>query len=206
MLLAAGVLGTAIIVVPIVNGGDDDDAKPQPVTQVSGGGGGAQQPTTAGKDPTVRPGPTQRPTPVDDLRGDPDNVILTITANGMPARISAQATNPSVEVRQRQKASCVPDDQFPGPCVTYYVAKRGTEMKITAGDSRAGYWPVLQGVHGGGCELPESSQDVSCTINLQSDVEVTATYYGSDTPNGTYVFPVCPAKRSSPQPSWASRC
>lgn len=208
LLLGAGLVAIIGLFGPRLVDGDDDDkapkATPVPTIAVSNGAPATQVPTSA---PTARPGPTTRATPVDDLRGDPNNAILTITAYGMPARVSAAAEDPSISVRQRQKASCSPDDQYPEPCVTYYVAPRGTTLKVTAGDSRAGYWPALDFVRGAGCDLQGDGRDLTCIIALTGDVEVTAQYYGGENPGlFHYQFPTCPTQRGNNPPAWAARC
>ena len=209
LLLGGGLLAIIAIMGPRAFDGDDDDqVQPAPTAEgLPGGGRPATQAPTA--QPTPRPQPTTRPTQTADeeLRGSPDNVILTVTVYGMPGRVGAEAIDRNIEIRQRQKGSCSPDDQYPEPCVTYYVAKHGTEMRIYGGDSRAGYWPVLSSVSGAGCNLSEPFRaDFSCPVTLLSDIGVEARYYGSSTNGGTVFYPKCPAALGDSRPGWAARC
>lgn len=139
--------------------------------------------------------------------GNPDAVVLTITAYGLPARVSAQVTDSdNQKIAQGYIKSCAPEDLFPEPCVSYWVVKRGATVTVTAGDSLAGYWPNLDAVTGPGCNLSGGGTDQTCTLNLLSDVDLTAVYSGGESPGlAHYQYPTCPTQRQRP-PSWASRC
>lgn len=209
LLLGGGLIAIIAILGPRAFDGDDDDPAPAPTAEgLPSGGGGAVTPAPTAQ-PTARPQPTTRPTQTADeeLRGSPDNVILTVTVYGMPGRVGAEPIDRSIEIRQRQKGSCSPDDQYPEPCVTYYVAKRGTEMRIYGGDSQAGYWPALSSVSGAGCNVSGPLRaDFSCPVTLLSDMGVEARYYGDTTNGGTVYYPKCPASLGNSRPTWASRC
>ena len=136
-----------------------------------------------------------------------DDAILTIVAYGMPARISAAPKDPSASMGSTVREVCIPETQFPKPCITDYRVKKGTEVVITAGDSLAGYWPELESVEGGGCNITPGDKDVSCTLTLVGDVEVVAKYSGGENPGlWHYVYPTCPTQRGNSPPSWAKLC
>lgn len=209
LLLGGGLIAIIAIFGPRLADGDDDDPKPAPTSQGHPSGGGRPVTPAPTAQPTVRPQPTTRPTQTadEDLRGDPNNVILTVTVYGMPGRVGAEPLDRSLEIRQRQKGSCSPDDQYPEPCITYYVAKRGTAMRIYGGDSRAGFWPVLDTVTGAGCNVSGLlGADFSCPVTLLSDMGVEAHYSGSSTNGGTVSYPKCPANLGNVRPGWADRC
>lgn len=188
-----------------------------------GGNGGGPTPTQQAQlPPTVPSAPTAadaQPTTTtvygpaafdrEKLReGHPDAVILTITAFGLPARIGAEiADADNQKLDSGQVKTCTPDEIYPDPCVWYWVVKRGTAVAVSAGDSRAGYWPDLDFVQGPGCNLKGGSGvDQSCALTLESDVDLTAVYFGSESPGlAHYQYPTCPTQRSRP-PAWASRC
>lgn len=149
----------------------------------------------------------------EELRGrDRDAVVLTVTAYGMPARIGIQATN-DAEVLSRGNyaadrgvdAACLPDVQYPGACVSFIVTKRGATVTVTAGDARAGFWPILEYVRGAGCDIADGSKDESCTLSLAGDVDMTALYSG-DYSGGKVQYPTCPVPRPPARNDWESRC
>jgi len=206
VLTGATLAGIILIMGPrILPGGEDEDA-PTPSPVVSP----AAQPTIAATRPpaTAAAIPAQStPALNDDLRGGSENVILTIIAYGMPARISARAEDPTVAVKARVREQCIADVQFPNPCITDYVVRRGTVLIVEAGNSLSGFWPSLDYVRGSGCDLKESAADQTCRIQLDSDASVEAMYFGGESPGDPhYQFPTCPTNRgNSPQP-WMSRC
>jgi hypothetical protein len=152
------------------------------------------------------------------LRLDPDAVIVAITAYGMPARVAIVVQNDGdrlstgmFDPARGVNTGCLPDTQFPGPCVSYAVVRKGASVNITAGNSRAGFWPNLDFLRGPGCDLGRTGdRDHVCTITVSADVEFVAVYYGEDTPNGLYQFPKCPAgealERARASSQWARRC
>ncbi len=215
MLLLGG-LGLAGLII-FLGGGDKDD--PEPVVEAT------SAPTTVAAAPNVPVATRQtsqtnpQPSGVDKdalrLR-DPNNVIVTVAAYGLPARVGITAQNDS-EVKSRgvyvagnANLACLPDAQYPNACVSYMVVPRGATVTVTAGDSRAGFWPVLDSLRGPGCEKAgNGDRDVSCTLTLAGDADFTATYYGDTTPSGRYVFPKCPvaSERGSATTSpWIARC
>ena len=85
--------------------------------------------------------------------------------------------------------------------------KKGAVVKLSAGDSKAGYWPVLESVRGPGCNLEENGKDQTCTITVVGDVEYTAKYYGGESPGKLhFTYPECPTQRGNNPPAWMSRC
>lgn len=202
---------------------------------VLGGGGGGSSDVTAKETvvPTTPPvaaatiaQPTRAPSATnappagfdkEQLRNrDPNAVIVTVTAFGMPARVGIEAQNAG-EVRSRGmfvagnlNLACLPDAQYPNACVSYIVVQRGATVTVTAGNSRAGYWPILEKLSGGGCDrtAPNSDKDVTCTITVFQDADIVATYYGDTTPDGKYFFPKCPANRGAAAATspWIARC
>ncbi len=188
---------------------DDDSPNPAPATPSpqSPVGNGAAVTTAPTIQPAVRtPNPTSAPGGEDDLRGDPDNVIITVTVYGMPGRVSVEAADPSVAVRQRVKEVCSPDQIFPGPCVTSFVAKRGSPLLLIGGNALAGYWPTLAYARGAGCTIGEVSKDFRCPFTAMSDMSVEARYYGNTTPDDRYEYPKCPKNFGNVVPAWTSRC
>lgn len=138
---------------------------------------------------------------------DEDAVLLTITAYGMPARVSATADNPDDSYSNGFVSSCPPDDIYPQPCVSYVLAKRGASVTVSVGDSRAGYWPVLDYVRGAGCDIVGNGRDQTCKISLSSDVDLVALYSGGENPGlSYYAFPTCPTQRGAATSAWQSRC
>ncbi|MFN8617554.1 MAG: hypothetical protein U0837_10685 [Dehalococcoidia bacterium] len=200
LLLGGGLLAIIAIFGPRAFGDDDEQVQPAPTAEGLPSGGGSPLTPAPTAQPTARPQPTTRPTQTADeeLRGSPDNVILTVTVYGMPGRVGAETIDRSIEIRQRQKGSCAPADQYPGPCVTYYVAKRGTAMRLYGGDSQAGYWPAIDYVSGAGCSISRPLiGDFSCPFTLESDMSVEAGYYGSEgsAPGTIYRYPNCPPSK-----------
>lgn len=207
---AAGLL--AIFGPPLLDDDDEPEPEPEPVPvesviAVQPADSGAPAPPTTVKSPAVVvPVPVATKPPADDLRGDPNNVILTIVAYGMPARVSARPTNPNATVRERVREVCIPDTQFPNPCITDYVVPKGTEVVVTAGDSLSGYWSSLDSVTGGGCTIAGGTgRDQTCTFTVLSDIELEARYYGSDSTAPKFLYPACPPRAQNP-PAWLSRC
>jgi hypothetical protein len=194
-LAAAGAAGIITIIIVTIfgpgGGGKDTPRTPTAVaSSVSAASGAGSQ--TAGR-PTLTPLPSMIPTAV----GSEGEAKLTIIAYGLPARISPtlQGTNQVLNGEFREQ--CTPEVQFPKPCIFDYKVKKGSSYTITAGDSRAGFWPVLASVSGPGCNLSGGSgRDVSCTIQVFADVEITAKYS-----NGEVSYPVCPANISN-RPAW----
>lgn len=211
LLLGGGLLGILTIFGPRL-GGDDSAPPPGPtrppqdIPTVSGG-------NTAPPPPTSVPEPTKATTgemgsPDDDLRGDPGNVILTITVYGLPGRVGAELVDKGQEMRQRQAKACVAD-LYPEPCITYYIVKPGTSLRITGGDARAGMWPVLEYFRGAGCNVEGPvSKDFSCQVVITSDTNAEARYYGDTTPSGRYSYPKCakPGDRGNVLSAWMERC
>jgi hypothetical protein len=145
----------------------------------------------------------------------PNSVVITITAFGMPARVGIEAQNDAevfsrgVYIAGNTNLACLPDAQYPNPCVTYMVVQRGATVTVQAGNSRAGYWPILESLSGGGCDRPGTGddRDITCTLTLFQDADISARYYGEDTPNGRYDFPKCPAGAAGSATSeWIKRC
>ncbi len=213
LLLAGGLailIGAGTIIVDIPR----DSATPAATAAPA-----AASPIAAATSAPASPPPP--PPPMFDreaLRGrDRNAVVLTITAYGMPARIGVQAANDS-EVRSRGAFdaglgvdyACNPDTQYPNPCVTYIVTQRGANVTVTAGDARAGLWPLLESLEGGGCKLTDGATDKSCTVTLAADIEMTARYYGEDS-SGKHPFPKCPPNTAEyrarfPSSAWLARC
>jgi hypothetical protein len=200
----------------ILTGGGGDDA-PAAVgttapTQNTGGGNSAA---------TVPPSSSSPQTTGFDreaLRGgDPEAVVVTVAAFGLPARVSVTADSPDDVISQGMfdpaegvDFACLPDDQYPNPCVSFVVVKRGAAVTITAGNSRAGFWPNLDRLEGGGCTMPGTGTDtdVTCGFSAFQDADVIAYYYGDTTASGKYLYPNCPvaSDRGNNPPAWASRC
>jgi hypothetical protein len=134
----------------------------------------------------------------------------------MPARVGITAADDSqvlsrgVYVEGNLDLACLPDAQYPAPCVTYMIVKPSVNVTITAGDAQAGPWPVLDSLKGPGCDQKSAgSRDVTCTATAALDMDFVATYYGQDTPNGRYDYPKCPASeiaRLRTTSPWAARC
>jgi hypothetical protein len=192
---AAAIL-TTIIIIFGPGGGDAPPARPEPTAPVpSGGGAGPTVPSSGA--PTHAPLPTMIPTAV----GSEGEATLTIIAYGLPARIAPthQGTNEVLNGEFREQ--CTPEVQFPKPCIFDYKVKKGSAYTITAGDARAGYWSTLHSVSGPGCNLQGGSgQDVSCTIQVFGDVEITAKWATDQ-----LVYPACPANTGPIRPAWL-RC
>ena len=150
LLGGLGVIGFIIFMA----GGGGDDGPPAPVATTSGAQAGA--PTAPAAAPTSSNAAPAAGSKESLRRGDPNATILTITAYGMPARVSVQAQNAS-EVKSQgmydpgrgTDFACTPDTQYPNPCVTFIVVQRGAMVTVTAGDSRAGFWPVFSYLRGG---------------------------------------------------------
>ena len=193
-------------------------------TIVNGGGGGGDKTPTADATqlpPTVSEpsavAPTQPPSSSrphapagvnkEELKeGFDDAAVLVITAYGMPARVSAAADNPDEELSGAFVKQCIPDDIFPEPCVSYLVVKRGASVTVQAGDSKAGYWPVLDSVSGA-CNLTGNGQDQTCTFTLYQDSDIVAVYSGGESPGlSHYQYPTCPTQRGNASAPWTSRC
>mgnify|MGYP001000202368 CR=1 FL=1 len=71
-------------------------------------------------------------------------------------------------------------------------------MRLYGGDSRAGYWPVLDYVNGAGCNVSAPViADFSCPFTLVSDTTVNAGYSGSEgsAPGTIYRYPACPPSK-----------
>ena len=193
-------------------------------TIINGGGGGGGNNTA---DPTSLPptvaapsevAPTQPPSSTgshgaagidkDELKeGYDDAVVLVMTGYGMPPRLSAAAVNPDEELSGAFVRQCIPDDLYPEPCVSYLIVRRGASVMVQAGDSRAGYWPNLDYVRGGGCDLKGNGQDQTCTITLFQDTDIVAVYSGGESPGLLhYQYPTCPTQRGNNPSAWTSRC
>ena len=207
MLLAGGTV-VGLITWFLWPGGDDGKPTPTPATTVAV----ATVPSGGSTVPTIPPGSSApQPAGIDRkalTAGYPDGALLTITAYGMPARVSAIIEDEDNTVFTHGAIKqCVPDEQFPDPCVYYWLVKKGTPATITAGDSRAGYWPSLESVAGAGCDIKGDGVDHTCTITLSADADIVATFYGGESPGlAHYVYPVCPTNRGPSSPAWASRC
>jgi hypothetical protein len=213
-------LGAAIITgfIIFMGGGGDSGGSPSreedvPTSLPQAAGSGAA-PTRPAGNATARP---TTASPKDALRARfPGSVIVTVTAYGMPARVGITAADDSqvlsrgVYVEGNLDLSCLPDQQYPAACVSYVIVKPGVNVTISAGEARAGPWPVFDSLKGPSCDQKGSGdRDVTCTATAAADMDFVATYYGSDTPNGRYDYPKCPAseiarlRASSP---WAARC
>ena len=209
MLLAGGTIAGLIGWFVFPGGGEDKPAPQLASTTVAEAtlphGGGAVAPTVVPSSPVPGRAGIDREALT---AGYPDGALLTITAYGMPARVSAALENEDDSVFTRGTVKqCVPDEQFPDPCVYYWLVKKGTSATITAGDSRAGYWPSLESATGAGCNLAGDGLDHTCTITVAADVDIVATYYGGESPGlAHYTYPVCPTNRGPAPPAWASRC
>ena len=217
--VAAAILGASIIAGFIIfmgGGGDgegggskDADLPTSPPQAVS-----APAPTSAPANPTVRPSSASGK---DALRARfPDSAIVTIAAYGMPARVNIVAQNDSqvlsrgVYIEGDVDLACLPDAQYPRPCVSYMIVPRGATVTVSAGEALAGPWPVLDSLKGPGCDQKGTGgRDVSCSVTAGGDMDFIATYYGQDTPNGRYDYPKCPASevaRLRAASPWAARC
>lgn len=207
LLFGAGLTAIIAIMGPRILPDDEAEPEPEPAPSVSVVAGGGEKPVssvTAAQPTRAQSSAPVRPIP-DDLRSDPNDAVLTIVAYGLPARISATARDPAISLRQRVREFCSPDI-YPEPCITDYVAKKGTVLTITAGDSRAGPWPVLDYVTGGGCNLKGNGDDLKCEITLTGDIQVEAWYYGEVSGAPAFQFPKCPPDKGSNPPAWVSRC
>jgi hypothetical protein len=151
-------------------------------------------------------------------RLDPNALLITLTAHGMPARVGIQAQNDSEVVSRgtfvlgKMNTACIPETQYPAPCVSYMLVKRGATVNVQFGDSRAGFWPLFGYIRGGGCDREGGgSIDRTCSIIMLSDVDMTAMYYGDTTPSGRYQYPKCPVPEERSRPGatvepWIARC
>lgn len=219
LALLGGIAG--IVIVTGITGGSDDDP-PAAVDPTPPPPGVTASTSTVTATATATSGPTGRPTTSFDkeaLRaGNPDAVVVTVAAYGLPARVSLVATNSDELLSQGMfdpgkgvDFSCLPDDQYPNPCVGYLVVTRGAEVTVTAGNSRAGFWGILDRLEGGGCSIPGSGgdQDTTCSFSAFQDADISAYYYGETTPSGRFDYPTCPvaAERGTyAATSWIARC
>lgn len=221
IVIAGGTVAGLIGFFVVPDGDDGDDPPPTPAVTIVATATRPPEPDGSSSVVTVPPAATvvAKPSGIDRKAltdGYPEGALLTITVFGMPARVGATFEDEANSVYTRGMfvrdpgTACMPDQQYPDPCIYYWLVKPGTNVTVTAGDSRAGYWPAFEAVHGPGCELvggDSGGQDVSCTLTLALDVEMVATYYGSERPGlAHYTYPVCPTQRGEQPPSWAARC
>lgn len=194
-------IGGLIILLGPGPGGGDGSPTPEPTSAPVVGNDSpatvspAQQPTRApATAPPTRPG-----------TGGEGEAIVTIIAYGMPARVAPTLAGSNDTLRGEFREQCIPDIQFPRPCVIDYPVQKGTSITIRAGNSLAGYWPVLKSVKGPDCNLGEASRDQECTFTVFGDLEYEARYYGTEN-NTELLYPKCPTQRGNNPPAWASRC
>ncbi len=204
-ICGVGVAGLIIFFNP--PGGDDDpsgDDEPQPTAASI-----VERPTTAPTVPAattraVQSAPPARPP---GLQVGPDEAVLTLIAYGLPARFSPTLEGSNDTLRGEFREQCTPDIQYPNPCIFDYVVKKGTNVTIHAGDSRAGLWPVLKSVRGPGCTLDGGDgRELSCTVTVGADMSFEAKYFGSQSVDSEYIYPACPKNRGNSPQGWMSRC
>lgn len=192
---------------------------------VTQGGGGKDDPTVV--QPTPPPTvaspseapPTPQPTAATGDHGPAnidkaalregydDAAVVVFTMYGMPPQVGLEADDPDDIITQRFEVQCLPDLTFPGPCVQYYIVRRGASVRIIGGDSRAGFWPALEYVRGGGCDIEGDGRDISCPLTIFQDTDVVAVYYGGESPGlPHYTYPQCPTQRGDNPPAWSARC
>jgi hypothetical protein len=185
---------------------------------IYGGAGGSSDPTptavavapatatrSAPSGPaTIPPASVAKPTRTPST---PSGVTLTITAYGLPARVSATFADEDNDVLDHgTRAPCTPDELYPDPCVYYWVVRKDAAVTISAGDALAGYWPALDSVSGPGCDITGNGRDQTCTLTVSADIELVAKFSGGESPGlAHYVYPTCPTQRDR-APAWASRC
>lgn len=217
MAVAGGTLAGLIIWFNWPGGGADDVPAPTPVVTVVNTiepepGDGVSGPTAAPASAAPQAASADREA---ITAGYPEGALLTITAFGMVARVGATFEDEENSVFTRgmfardTTTQCVPDEQYPDPCIYYWLVKSGTVVTVTAGEALAGWWPSLEYVRGPGCDLTGNGLDQTCTLTLAADVELVATYYGGESPgNPHYTYPVCPTRREGPPapPAWTARC
>jgi hypothetical protein len=167
--------------------------------------------------PTTRPAQTPNPQSIGFDREairriDPNAVIVSITAYGMPARVGLQTQNSADQLSSGSfvpdrgvNVACLPDVQYASPCTSYVLVKKGATIVVSAGNSLAGFWPSLDHLRGPGCDIGKVSADRTCTVQASSDLDYVAVYYGSDS-SGDYVYPRCPPNRGTSTSEWIRRC
>jgi len=210
-LLLAALLGlgaAGFITWTIVRGGGGSDSPAPTTTQNIATAADASPATTRLAQPTTAPG-AHGPAPVDKealKEGLPeDSAVLVMTLYGQPPRVSATAANPEDIYAEGFQRQCL-RETYPDPCVYYYVVKSGTQLTVTAGDSRAFWWPGLESVKGGECNIDTEGQgaptDRTCRVMVQLDVDLVAVYFGGESPGlAHYTYPTCPTQRER-APDW----
>lgn len=139
--------------------------------------------------------------------GYDDAVVIVFTMYGMPPQVGLEADDPADIITQRFEVQCLAEVTFPNPCVQYYIVRNGAHVRIVGGDSRAGFWPALESVQGGGCDMEGDGGDFECLLVAAADTDIVAIYYGGESPGlSHYTYPTCPTQRGQSPPSWMSRC
>ncbi len=205
-LLGLGVVGS--ITWTIMGGGGGGDSPAAPTAQVIATVADASPAVTRTAQPTPATG-AHGPAPVDKealKEGYPDDsAVLVMTLYGQPPRVSATAANPDDIYAEGFQRQCL-RETYPDPCVYYYVVKPGTQLTVSAGDSRAFWWPDLEWVKGGECNIDTGGQgaptDLTCRVTVQLDVDLVAVYFGGESPGlAHYTYPTCPTQRDR-APDW----
>ncbi len=216
LLLAGGLAIMATLIVPRVIRQDDS----VPVATVTATAAAAPEPNrpAAATPSNTSPRGAQIADRTALVQGYPaDSVVLSVVAFGMPARISAtfereadRYTSGLYISGSGGQHACSPDEQYPEPCIYYWVAHRNAALRLTAGNALAGFWPDLDSLRGPGCNIARTNADATCTLTLGADQQFEATYYGSQSGQGEYRFPVCPTgesrTRASTLSTWVGRC
>ncbi len=212
LLLAGGLALLIVLIIPVVR---PDPAPTPPIitatpAELPAGGGNATPPPASTSPPVASPPRADRATLV---RGYPaDALVLTVIVHGMPGRVTATFADGDVYTQgvyvpsSGGSAACLPDAQYPEPCISYWVAKRGAAFTLTAGNALAGFWSSLDHVRGPGCDIGRvGARDESCNLTLGTDLEYEAVYYGSSSADGEFTFPKCPRDRGAAT-GWIARC
>ncbi len=110
---------------------------------------------------------------------------------------------------------CDVNQDYPLPCTYFALVRPGAEITLVAGDSRAGYWPILERSEGSAeCTRarPFASDTVElCTFRMTEHRKLRVYWSGGESPGLLhFVYPTCPTQRTPPgdprTPGFAARC
>jgi len=110
---------------------------------------------------------------------------------------------------------CDVNEYYPLPCTYFALVRPGAQITLVAGDSRAGYWPVLERSEGSAeCTRarPFPSDTVElCTFTMTEHRTLRVYWSGGESPGLLhFVYPTCPTMRTPPgdprTPAFAARC
>lgn len=154
-------------------------------------------------------------------KGEPAPLLLEVEYYTAVPRADVQYANRDRDRLYYDMASgtrvgqCNVNEYYPLPCTYFALVRPGAEITLIAGDSRAGYWPILERSEGSAeCTRaqPFASDTVElCTFKMTDHRKLRVYWSGGESPGLLhYVYPTCPTQRTPPgdprTPPFAARC